>query len=163
MTKTDQHAAASEIAYPLQGLRVLDMANGKGEMCGRLLADFGAEVILIEPPQGLASRDLPPLLDGKSLYFETHNANKSSVILDLETASGKTAFKQLVATSDIVIETGFPGAMAKLGLSAAQLREINPEIIVVSITDFGQTGPYSQYRASNSVLAAMGGYWRVLA
>ncbi|MAZ90035.1 MAG: CoA transferase [Cellvibrionaceae bacterium] len=157
MTDNSSNVTSNDMSLPLTGVRVIDMADGKGEMCGRLLADFGAEVILVEPPKGLASRQLPPFYRSESLYFATHNANKRSVVLDLDTDQGKADFLALSDRADILIEADKPGRMAERDLSAATLRERNPQLIVVSITDFGQTGPYSQYRGSNSVLMAMGG------
>lgn len=153
----DNTQQGSESVYPLAGVRIIDMADGKAEMCGRILADLGAEVILVEPPEGLGSRRLPPLYEGESLYFAAHNANKRSVVLDLDDTQGKSDFLTLAASADILIETDKPGRMAQRGLSPEVLRAKNPQLVVVSITDFGQTGPYRDYRASNSVLMAMGG------
>ena len=140
---------------PLAGLRVIDLADGKAEMCGRLLADLGAEVILLEPPQGVASRRKAPLVNGESLYFASHNANKKSVTLDLYNDEGKAQFLALLDSADMLIETTKPGEMAKLGLDATSLRQRRPDLVVLSITDFGQTGPYRDYQASNAVQLAM--------
>ncbi|QQD17345.1 CoA transferase [Spongiibacter nanhainus] len=141
---------------PLQGLRVIDLADGKGEMCGRLLADLGADVILVEPPGGFASRQKAPLLGGESLHFASHHANKKSVCLDLQSAEGKAAFLALVDSADILIESRRPGEMAELGLDADTLRGRRADLIILSISDFGQTGPYRDYQASNAVQLAMG-------
>ncbi len=140
---------------PLTGLRVIDLGDGKAEMCGRLLADLGAEVILVEPPEGMAARRKAPLVAGESLHFASHNANKKSVCLDLTSAQGKAQFLSLIDSADIVIETAKPGDMAALGLEAATLRERRPDLVVLSISDFGQTGPYRDYQASNAVQLAM--------
>jgi len=140
---------------PLTGLRVIDLGDGKAEMCGRLLADLGAEVILVEPPEGMAARHKAPLVAGESLHFASHNANKKSVCLDLTSAQGKAQFLSLIDSADIVIETAKPGDMAALGLDAAALRERRPDLVVLSISDFGQTGPYRDYQASNAVQLAM--------
>ncbi|MDF1691390.1 MAG: CoA transferase [Zhongshania sp.] len=140
---------------PLTGLRVIDLGDGKAEMCGRLLADLGAEVILVEPPEGMAARHKAPLVAGESLHFASHNANKKSVCLDLTSAQGKAQFLSLIDSADIVIETAKPGDMAALGLDAAALRERRPDLVVMSISDFGQTGPYRDYQASNAVQLAM--------
>lgn len=140
---------------PLAGLRVIDMADGKAEMCGRLLADLGAEVILVEPPAGMASRQKAPLHGAESLHFASHSAGKKSVTLNIESAEGKSQFLALVDSADMLIETAKPGDMAKLGLDAASLRQRRPDLVVLSVSDFGQTGPYRDYQASNSVQLAM--------
>src|SRR5690606_15625209 len=135
----------AEFIAPLNGVRVLDLSDGKGELCSRLLADLGADVVLIEPPAGAASRHLPPLVDGESLYFAAHNANRRSVALDLQTPAGREQFLQLADAADILIETQRPGAMAQLGLGVALLHQRNPQLIVLSMSDFGQTGPYRDF------------------
>ncbi|MET0378018.1 MAG: CoA transferase [Spongiibacteraceae bacterium] len=142
---------------PLTGLRVLDLSDGKGEMCGRFLADLGADVVLVEPPSGLASRKQGPLVGNQSLYFATHNANKRSVVLDLENANDKNRFLELVDSADILIETFRPGTLEKLGLGVAVLHARNAQLVVLSITDFGQTGPYRDFVATNSVHMALAG------
>ena len=141
---------------PLAGLRVIDLADGKAEMCGRVLADLGAEVILVEPLAGMTSRQRAPLHEGESLYFTSHNANKKSIALDLRSDSGKADFLKLVDSADILVETTRPGELAELGLDAATLRQRRPDLVVLSISDFGQTGPYRDYQASNAVHLAMG-------
>lgn len=142
-------------ALPLSSLRVIELVDGKAEMCGRILADLGAEVILVEPPEGMSSRRKAPLVGGESLYFASHNANKKSVTLDLHTTEGKAQFLQLLDSADMLIETTKPDDLAKLGLDAASLRQRRPDLVVLSITDFGQTGPYRDYQASNAVQLAM--------
>jgi len=143
--------------FPLAGVRVLDMADGKGEMCGRLLADLGADVILVEPPGGMMSRHQDPLVNGKSLYFETHNANKRSVTLDLTSDAGRESFLNLVNNADMLIETTRPGTLEGLGIGVDKLHQVNPELVVLSMTDFGQTGPYRDFFGTDSVHAAMSG------
>ena len=154
-----QSKTTSEItqALPLKGLRILDMADGSGEMCGRILADMGAEVILLEPPQGLSSRQLPPTHQGQSLRFETHNANKLSVVLDLDCDQGKRQFLSLLDSADVLITQDADGELDSKGLSIKQLREARPSLIILSLTDFGLTGPYKDYKASNAVQLAMAG------
>ena len=142
---------------PLSGLRVIDLTDGKAEMCGRYLADLGAEVIMVEPPGGARSRSLPPFAGQHSLYFATHNANKRSVVLDLHADGDKQRFLDLVASSDIVVDSAKPGAMGELGLGPETLRARRQDLIVLSISDFGQTGPYRDYRGSNAVFYALGG------
>ena len=132
-------------AFPLAGLRVVDMADGKGEMCGRYLADLGAEVILVEPPGGAPTRVREPRHDGVSLYFATHQANKLGVVIDVAELEGRDILMRLLATADIWIESTAPGALAALGLDPADVRRQLPELVIVSITDFGQTGPRTRH------------------
>lgn len=147
----------NEPALPLAGLRVVELSDGKAEMCGRLLADLGADVVLVEPPAGARSRRMAPMVEGASLYFSTHNANKRGVAIDLAEPAGRERFRALLSSADIFIETTTPGTLDALGLGAAGLRATHPELVVLSITDFGQDGPYASYAATNSVLMAMGG------
>jgi len=144
---------------PLSGARAVDLADEKGELCGRLLAHLGADVVRVEPPGGAASRRLPPFApDGKtSLYFAHRNADKRGVTLDIEQAAGRGLLHRLVANADVLIETHAPGYLASIGLDPAQLVERYPRLIVVSITDFGQTGPYRDYAGTDMVGFAMGG------
>ena len=144
---------------PLSGLRVVDLADEKGELCGRLLADMGAEVIRVEPPAGALSRRLPPFApDGEtSLYFGYRNAGKRSRVIDLEAEEGRARFEDLLEQADILIESTQPGTLADLGLAAADLIERHPHLVVTSISDFGQDGPYADYQSTNMIAVAMGG------
>jgi crotonobetainyl-CoA:carnitine CoA-transferase CaiB-like acyl-CoA transferase len=142
---------------PLENIRVIDLCDGKAEMCGRLLADLGAEVILVEPPGGMLSRQRAPLYQGVSLHFATHNANKRSVCLDLETEQGKSGLLDLTAGANIVVESGKPGTLERLGLSAERMRAGNEQLIVLCISEFGQWGPYRDFEASNAVHLALAG------
>lgn len=144
-------------SLPLVGIRVVEFANGKTDMAGRILADLGAEVILLEPPQGSPVRQQAPLHDGVSLYFATHHANKRSLVLDLQTASGREQFLRVIATTDLLLDGNPPGTLEALGLSADTLIAAKPDLSILSITDFGLTGPYRDYVASNSVHTAMAG------
>lgn len=142
--------------------RVLDLADSKGAYCTKLLADLGADVIKIEPPQGDPTRSIPPFVDDiphleKSLYFLYRHANKRGITLDIETSEGKTIFEKLVKTADILIETYAPGYMASLSIDYPVLKEINPGLIMASITEFGQTGPYKDWKGSDIVDFAMSG------
>ena len=96
---------------PLAGVRVIDMAEGRGEMCGRYLADLGADVVRVEPPGGAASRGQAPLHEGVSLPFAINNLGKRSVVADLETAAGRDRLRWLLDGADIWIETSRPGAL----------------------------------------------------
>ena len=144
---------------PLVGLRVVDLADEKGELCGRLLADLGADVLRLEPPSGAVSRGLPPFaVDGKtSLYFAYRNAGKRGATIDLETEEGRESFLELLAETDILVESFRPGYLDDLGISPERLMALYPQLVVTSISDFGQTGPYAGYVATDMVAVAMGG------
>jgi len=147
---------------PLSPYRALDLTNEKGSFCGKILADLGMDVIKVEPPGGDPGRTIGPFYQdipdkNKSLSFFAHNTNKRSITLNLETRDGQGIFKKVVKTADFVFESFPPGYMGKLGLDYSTLREINPRIIMASITPFGQTGPYKDWKASDIVLVAMGG------
>ncbi|MBL7120073.1 MAG: CoA transferase [Dehalococcoidia bacterium] len=140
----------------LSGYRILDLADSKGVYCTKLLADMGAEVVKIEKPQGDATRSIPPFVDDvphmeKSLHFFYRNANKYGITLNLECADGKAIFKKLVETADVLVETHPPGYMESLGLDYAVLREIKAGLIMASITEFGQSGPYRNWKGSEIV------------
>ncbi|MDP6980282.1 MAG: CoA transferase [Myxococcota bacterium] len=144
---------------PLVGMRVVDLADEKGELCGRLLADLGAEVIRVEPPTGATSRSLAPFApDGEtSLYFAYRNAGKRGTALDLATEDGRKQLKALLANADALIESTLPGSLGELGLGAEELRAEFPHLVITSISDFGQDGPYASYQGTNMVGVAMGG------
>ena len=142
--------------------RVLDLTDEKGLLCGKLLGDLGADVIKVEPPDGSPARRIGPFHNDevdpeKSLPWLALNTSKRSVCLDIEAADGQAAFRRLVATADFVVESFCPGYMDRLGLGYTALREINPGVIMVSITPFGQTGPYSQYRGHDIITWAASG------
>jgi crotonobetainyl-CoA:carnitine CoA-transferase CaiB-like acyl-CoA transferase len=143
---------------PLTGYRVVDLADEKGELAGRILADFGAEVVRVEPPQGASSRCLPPFApSGESLYFAYRNANKLGHVLDLESETGRAGLLDLLARADVLIESEAPGRMASLGLAPKTLSERFPHLVVLSISDFGQTGPYRDWVATDSTMCAISG------
>jgi crotonobetainyl-CoA:carnitine CoA-transferase CaiB-like acyl-CoA transferase len=142
---------------PLMGVRVVEMADGKGELCGRYLADLGADVVRVEPPGGAKSRRQAPLHGGVSLPFATSNLGKRSVVVDLTSPTGRERLLDLLERADIWIEATRPGTLAVLGLAPGDVRARNPELVVVSITDFGQTGPYRDWVATDWTLLAMGG------
>ncbi|SHN17047.1 CaiB/BaiF CoA transferase family protein [Cryptosporangium aurantiacum] len=147
--------AGVPIRQPLAGVRVLDLTDGSGELCGRYLADLGADVVLLEPPGGAGARRKVPLHQGVSLYFAAYNANKRGITLDLR--DDRDAFLRLVDAADLLIESGRPGELAAVGLGPDELRARNPRVIVVSITDFGQDGPYRDWVATDWTQLAMGG------
>jgi crotonobetainyl-CoA:carnitine CoA-transferase CaiB-like acyl-CoA transferase len=146
----------------LSGCRALDLTDEKGFLAGHILACLGVDVIKVERPGGDPSRRIGPFYDDipdpqKSLYWFAYNANKRGITLDIETRDGKRLFKELVKTADFVIESFDPGYLDGLGLGYEALREVNPGIILTSITAYGQTGPYHDYKASDIVLMGMGG------
>lgn len=146
----------------LAGMKVLDLTSAMGTYCTKLMADLGADVIRIEKPCGDASRKLGPFYRDeadpeKSLYFLYFNTNKRSVTLDLETADGQEIFRKLVKNADVVVECFAPGYLDNLGLGYSALKEINPALVMTSITGFGQTGPYKDYKTSDLIGWAMGG------
>jgi benzylsuccinate CoA-transferase BbsE subunit len=146
----------------LHGLRMLDLSDEKGALCGKMFADMGAEVIKVEPPQGCPTRNIPPFLDDepgldRSLYFLAFQAGKRSITLNLESADGCELLKQLVKRSDFLVE-GFPlGYLDSLGLGYDTLAELNPRLIHASITPFGDKGPGKDYKAADIVSWASGG------
>lgn len=142
---------------PLSGFRVVDLADEKAELAGRILADFGAEVVRVEPPSGARSRALPPFKDGRSLYFAIRNANKLGLALDLESSGDRVRLLDLLSRADIMIETESPGRLAELGLDPTELSQRFPHLIVLSITDFGQTGPYRDWVGTDSTLCSISG------
>ncbi len=147
----------------LSPYRVLDLTNEKGLLCGKLLADLGADVIKVEKPGGDSARKVGPFYHDephpeKSLFWFAYNTNKRGITLDIETSKGRELFKRLVKTADFVIESFQPGYLEKLGLGYSALEKLNPGIIMVSITPFGQTGPYKDYNAPDIVVWAMSGF-----
>jgi CoA:oxalate CoA-transferase len=142
----------------LDGVRVLELARFQaGPRGGLLLSDLGAEVIKIEPPGGEETRRHPPIVRGQSVYFSVYNRGKKSLCLDLRSARGKEIFAALVPRADIVLENFRPGVMAEIGFAYDQLRALNPRIILVSVSGFGQYGPYRDRPAFDSLGQAMSG------
>jgi crotonobetainyl-CoA:carnitine CoA-transferase CaiB-like acyl-CoA transferase len=129
---------------PLSGIRVLEMGSTvAGPFCGRLLADFGAEVIKVEPAEGDAVRSMGKRFHGKSLYAASIFRNKSLISVDLRKKEGQDIIRKLVPKCDLVVENFRPGGLEKWGLGYEDLSRINPALIMVRISGFGQTGPYS--------------------
>ena len=142
--------------------RVLELADETGVYCGKLLADMGADVVKIERPGGDATRNIPPFWhdtpdQNSSFFFLYMNANKRGVTLDITRPEGQEVFKRLAKAADIVVETFPPGYLDVLGLGYGTLREINPGLVLTSITGFGQTGPYKAFKSSDLVASALGG------
>jgi benzylsuccinate CoA-transferase BbsE subunit len=151
------------VSGPLADVRVIEVCDELGQYAGKLLADMGADVIKVEPPDGSAARRVGPFVKdipgpNRSLNFWYHNTNKRSVVLDVERSEAdRETFRGLVATADIVLEDQRPGALAALGLGYEHFAERHPGLIFCSITPFGQDGPWSQYRSSDMVGLALGG------
>ncbi|MCH8745359.1 MAG: CoA transferase [Chloroflexi bacterium] len=145
----------------LGGVKVLDLSEDiAGSFCTRLLADYGAEVLKLEPPGGASLRRMGPFHHDdphpeKSLFFLLLNLNKKGATLNLETDTGKTILKRLAQHVDVIVETYRPGYLASLGLSHEDLAQSNPGLVLTSITPFGQDGPYSQYKGEEIVQYAM--------
>ena len=158
---------------PLEGLRVLDLATSIAEATGRVLADLGAEVIKIEPPGGCDARFQPPFGSPpsaasprpaygsgdpeRSLFWRAWGLGKRSVVLDLADAGDRDRFLSLVDTADILIESSTPGEMAAMGLGYDALSARNEALLYVSVTPFGQDGPYAKQPATDLTLSAAGG------
>lgn len=146
----------------LDGLRVLDLADRQGFLCGRILGDLGADVIKIEPPGGDPSRKIGPFYHDipdpeKSLLWFAYNGNKRGITLNLEKEKGKALFRKLAKNAAVVIESFPPGYLNSLGLGYRELSALNPALVMVSITPYGQSGPYSRFKASDLTLWCMGG------
>jgi crotonobetainyl-CoA:carnitine CoA-transferase CaiB-like acyl-CoA transferase len=136
----------------LSGYRILDLADEKGMFCARLLADMGAEVIRVEPP-GTGPATSPEI--------GCLNAGKRRITLDLEKEAGRGLFRRLAAKADVVLETAAPGYLASLGLGYKELSQINPRLVMASITGFGQNGPCRDFKSHDLTLAALGGWLSV--
>jgi len=146
----------------LNSYRVIDLTDDKGFLCGKILADLGADVIKIERPGGDTSRDSGPFYHDipdqeKNLYWFAYNLNKRGITLNIEDKKGQQIFNRLVKTADFIIESFTPGYLDQLGLNYTKLSKVNPRVVMTSITPYGQTGPYSQYKATDIDIMAMGG------
>ena len=146
--------------------RVLDLSGPEAVFCGKLLADYGADVVRVEPPGGDASRARAPFAGDtpgpeRSLYFLFYNTNKGSVTLDLQSDLGRQLFRRLAAQADVVLESFPPGYMESLGLGYDSLREINPGIVMASVTPFGQTGPWKDYQSTDLIALAASGFMQI--
>ncbi len=153
----------TDASKPLAHYRVVELPGAVSLSAGKTFADLGADVIKVEPPGGDAARWLPPLAEmhehgPSSLYWESYSFGKRSVTADLDTEEGREVVRRLVATADVVIESFAPGWLERLGLGYEALKTINPGVVLTSITPFGQTGPYSDWKGSDLVHFAMGGY-----
>ena len=147
----------------LDDLKVLDLSQGiAGPLCAKILGDFGADVVKVESLEGDSARRMAPFCGDaphpeKSLVYLLTNLNKRGVKLDFGTPAGQDIVRRLARSSDIVVESFKPGHLAAIGLDYASLARENPKLIMVSITPFGQTGPYSQYESEEIVTYALSG------
>ncbi|WP_272952229.1 CaiB/BaiF CoA transferase family protein [Mycolicibacterium vanbaalenii] len=139
----------------MAGFRVIDLTDGPAGTAGRFLAEAGADVILVEPPGGAKSRREHPQFGGHGLCFATTHFNKRGVVLDLGTSEGRGQLLGLLDGADLVLESWAPGSLAELGIGPEVMRKRNPRLVVVSVTGFGQHGPYRDWKSSELVLTAM--------
>lgn len=167
MADETRHLADSGAPAPggdgiLAPYRVLDLTDRTGWLCGRILGDLGADVVKVEPPGGDPGRRLGSFYrddpdPAKNLAWFAYNANKRGATLSLEAAGGTALLRRLTQRADMLIESYPPGFLEACGLGYTALRDINPRLVVTSITPFGQTGPYAHYRGSDLVAMAMSG------
>ena len=155
-------ASNDRIAGLLSPYRVLDLTDELGFLCGKILGDLGADVVKVEPPGGDPARRLGPFYGNqpdpeKSLYWFGFNNNKRGITLNLESAKGRELFCRLAAKVDFIIESFTPGYLDSLNIGYPALGRLNPRLILTSITPFGQTGPYSRFKASDIEIMALSG------
>lgn len=157
--------AEPQSAGALAGLRVVELSNERCAWAGKLLADMGADVILVEPPMGDPARRYGPFLEDepgadRSLHWWHHQTSKRGIVLDLETESGRRTLRQLVATADVFLEAEMPGVLAAKGLDHPELCAAHPRLVYCSITPFGRSGPRKDELATDlTILAAGGPVW----
>lgn len=156
------HQSLSPSKAALAGITVLDIAGPLGNYCGKLFADLGARVILVEPLAGAPARQLEPRIAGRddadaSLTFQFQNTNKESIALDLDSEAGQQVFRALASRSALVLESEQPGTMARRGLGYASLGEVQPALVMTSISAFGQCGPFAHWQATDLTAMGLGG------
>ena len=139
----------------LTKLRVLDLGGADADGVSRLFADLGADVLKVEPPGGSPARHDRPAVSGAGIPFALHNANKRCTVLDPVDAADRIRFLDLAETADIVVDSGNPGRAAAFGTSCAELANRFGHLVALSVTDFGVTGPYASWRATDPVFYAM--------
>ena len=151
-----------DLPGPLAGLRVIELTNYVGQWCGKLMADLGADVIKVEPPGGADERNIGPFYKDqpnpeRSLYFWHYNTSKRGVTLDLEQEEGRQFFRKLVATADVLLDSMKPGYLDSIGLGYDVLSKDRSDLIMCSLTPFGQNGPWRDYPSTDLVHLAAGG------
>jgi formyl-CoA transferase len=143
---------------PLRGLKVLELGHYiAAPFATRLLADLGAEVIKVEPPEGDPVRGWGSQVEGNAVWFSVHGRNKLSVTLDLKSAEGRARATRLAARADALVENLRPGGLERLGLGPAELHAVNPRLVIARISGYGQDGPYRDKPAFGAIGEAMGG------
>lgn len=144
----------------LTGLRVLDVSTIlAGPLCCRILGDFGADVIKVEHPEnGDSMRGHGPSKDGQPLWWKEISRNKRTIALDLKAPDGAEVFRRLVASADVVVENFRPGTLERWGIGPEVLASLNPRVVVLRLTGFGQTGPYSSRPGFGTLAEAMSGF-----
>lgn len=152
--------------YLIPPYRILDLTDRRAAFCGRLLADYGADVVKVEPPAGDLSRRLGPYPDDfpdaeRSLDFMFYNTNKRSITLDLDTPSGQALFRRLAADADVVIASFDRHYLDDRGLGIDALRAVNPGLITASVTPFGGSGEWADYQGDDLVVMAASGYMQI--
>lgn len=165
MEAQDERLAHRSIAPnpgPLTGLRVIELADEQAEYCGLVLAGLGADVIKVEPPGGSPTRRIGPFYEDRedperSLFFWQYNRGKRSIMLDLRQTEDQDQFRSLVATADVLLESTPKGELGALGLGADQLIQQFPTLIAARLSPFGDTGPWSDFKASDLIHLALGG------
>lgn len=157
----------AEDMRPFAGLKVIELSeDAAGEMTGRCLADLGAAVVKIEPPEGAASRRIGPFARGvqdgeHSLHFWFYNPGKKSVTLDLETGEGMAGLRAMLADADVLVAGFQPARLRALGLDYDELQQAFPQLVIVSVTPYGLTGPWADYLSSDLLALAGGGQLNV--
>ena len=151
-------SAENSASRPLDGIRILDFTRVlAGPMSTALLADLGAEVVKVEPPQGDDYRAIGPMKNGQSALFTVMNRNKQSLVLDLKNPQAAEIVQQLAQKVDVVVENFRPGVAERLGIGPEKLRSLNPKLVYVSVSGFGQTGPLAHRPAYDIIVQAMSG------
>ena len=153
---------ATTIGSPLQGTRIIEVGGHRGEFCARLLANMGAEVIKVEPPEGSSGRRIGPYYEDvpeteSSLFWWQYNVGKRSVTLDLGKPAGRDALSRLVEGADVLVESLGPGGLEAIGMGWDHLHQRKAGLIVLSISDFGLDGPWAQYHGADLIFLALGG------
>ena len=146
----------------LTGIRVLELARYQaGPRAGMLMSDMGAEVIKVEKVGGEETRQQGPFVNGTSVYFTVYNRGKKSITLNMRSEKGKELFRELVKSADVVLENFRPGVISRMGFAYETLKQIKPDIILTSVSGFGQYGPYRDRPAFDPIGQAMSGLMNV--
>ncbi len=154
-----QHAPA----LPLAGLRVIEVGHYTSvPMCARFLAQLGADVIKIEPPEGEVTRLWPPVQNGRAIFFRFNNADKRSLALDLGSEPGRQALERLLADADVLVENLKPGALARLGFPWERLQGLNPRLVYCAVSGFGAHSVYAERPAFDPIIQAMSGFMQAV-